>query len=237
VVVNESKVADYIKDYVGANVRGLTVLPNGVDMNRLKPRLSRVEVRSQFSTPPEAGVVFFAGRLEEVKNLPFVLEVFSNLLKTVQPAPYLWLAGEGSQRRSLEQAAATLGIEEHVRFLGAREDLPEIYSGADVFIFPSLSEGLPNVVLEAMGSGLAVVVSETAGCQDFVRHGENGIILSGFETSDYEEAVRALLRSSEQRKNIAFQATSTIKELFGVDSMARQACEIYKALLESARES
>ncbi len=118
----------------------------------------RAEVRQQLGLGDEL-VVGHVGRFNPQKNHPFLLEVFAALLKK-EPNAVLLLVGGGDDMPKVQAKAQALGIAEHVRFLGVRSDVAELMQAMDVFVFPSLYEGLGIVVVEAQASGLPCVVSE-----------------------------------------------------------------------------
>lgn len=104
-------------------------------------------------------VVGHVGKLYEVKNHTFLIDVFYELQKKQKNA-YLLLVGGGKLRQELEKKCRELGIREHVAFLGMRNDIPQLLQAMDVFVFPSLYEGMPNAVLEAQASGLPLLISD-----------------------------------------------------------------------------
>lgn len=110
-------------------------------------------------TDPSIPVVGHIGRFSEEKNHRFVLETFSLLVKEV-PEAQLVLVGDGRLREEMERLAETMGIRRQVHFLGARKDIPEIIGAFDVFLLPSLFEGLGIVVIEAQAGGVPSLVSE-----------------------------------------------------------------------------
>lgn len=105
-------------------------------------------------------VIGHIGRFENQKNHLFLLEIFTEIHK-IQPQSVLCLCGIGSLQEKIKQSAKKLGIADAVRFLGLRDDVGNILSGFDVFIFPSFYEGMPNTVLEAQASGLPCIISDT----------------------------------------------------------------------------
>ena len=135
------------------------ILNNGVDTRALafSPEKRRA-VRAELGIDDDAPVFGHVGRLTEVKNHRFLIEVFG-ALKQKMPDSRLLLVGRGELEAQLREEAARAGLEDSVLFLGVRNDIPAILSAMDVFVFPSLSEGLPCAVVEAQASGLPTLLS------------------------------------------------------------------------------
>lgn len=135
------------------------MLNNGIDVesSRYSPA-SRSSIRSELGIAENAPVFGHVGRLTPVKNHDFLLEVFSSILGEL-PDAQLILAGRGEEETRLKHKADILGIANKVHFLGIRNDVPAILSAIDVFVFPSIKEGLANAVIEAQASGARCLVS------------------------------------------------------------------------------
>ncbi len=148
------------------------VIPNGVDNRFFIPR-----------PEPKAGsgptMVLFVGRFHRQKNLPFFLEQMARLRAAAPNGWQLALVGDGEERRSMEQFVHRLGLTDITTWHGWQKDktrLLDLYQQADVVVNPSLYEGMPNVVLEAMACGLPVVASAVPGNDTLVRAGETGLL-------------------------------------------------------------
>ena len=118
----------------------------------------RADVRQQLGLSDEL-VVGHVGRFNPQKNHPFLLEIFAALLKN-EPNAVLLLVGGGEDMPKIQAKAQALGIAEHVRFLGVRSDVAELMQAMDVFVFPSLYEGLPVTMVEAQAAGLPCIISD-----------------------------------------------------------------------------
>lgn len=139
--------------------RAYTILNNAIDVHSFSFRQEvRDRVRNALQID-DALVVGHVGRFCAVKNHTFILDVFSDLLK-ICPKANLLLIGDGPLRAAMEQKAADLGIAQNIAFLGLRADIPDLLQAMDVFIFPSLYEGLPVSLIEAQAAGLPCVVSD-----------------------------------------------------------------------------
>lgn len=138
-----------------------TVVRNAINVDEYAFDEGRRErVRTVLDIAASALVVGHVGRFAPVKNHAFILETFSELLK-LRPDAVLLLAGDGELLPDTERRASELGISDSVRFLGVRSDVPDLMQAMDVFVMPSLYEGLPLVLVEAQASGLPCVISDS----------------------------------------------------------------------------
>ena len=138
-----------------------TVVPNGIDVDSFafKPNRRR-DVRESLGITDNEIVIGHVGRFQPQKNHWFVVRAFQQLHESV-PESVLLLVGDGPLREKVERKAQDFGCEDAIRFLGARDDVPDLMQAMDVFFLPSLYEGLPLVLLEAQAAGLTCVISDT----------------------------------------------------------------------------
>lgn len=121
---------------------------------------TRDDVKRELRVPAESFVVGHVGRFSEQKNHLFLVDVFAEIARR-RPDAVLMLVGKGETRTAVERRVAELGLTDRVVFAGVRSDVRRLYSAMDVFIFPSVYEGLPNVVVEAQANGLPCVISDS----------------------------------------------------------------------------
>jgi glycosyltransferase involved in cell wall biosynthesis len=132
----------------------------GVDLAPFSRICDRQAVRTALGIPPDALVLGHLGRLAKVKNQPFLLDVLSRIQEKREKV-FLLLVGDGPLRAEIEKKAVALGLRERVIIAGMRKDVPEMMSAMDLFLFPSLSEGLGLAMIEAQAAGLPCVCAET----------------------------------------------------------------------------
>jgi len=146
-------------------------IPGGVELDRFQ--------RHQRRAPGQELRLLSVARLAPQKGLEVLLEALACLPEAERSRVSLTVVGDGPLRPRLE-ALATRGLSGRVRFLGwqPRDELPSIYTSADVFVLPSLEEGMPTVVLEAMASGLPIVMTDVGGARELVQDDENGLVVT-----------------------------------------------------------
>lgn len=158
-------VADFCRFQAGFPRDKLSVIPNGIDPSVYPP--GRRLPPGRIGLPDDRRILLFIGRLHAQKAVDWLLTLAPGFLDRL-PRHDLVLAGDGPQRHELEHLAAQLGIAHRVRFLGYRDDVPDLLAAADLLVLPSRWEGMPNVVLEAMASGLPVVATRAAGVRELL---------------------------------------------------------------------
>ena len=198
------------------------VIPNGVDTDRFRPALRNNALAESLNliNRGRAGqawrVIGFAGELREKKGLHPLLGAYAQVIKQLPAA--LLIVGEvraGEDSRALEEFRQ-LHPECHIIVTGTMPagDMPAYYSVMDVFVQPSLRDGLPNALLEAMACGKAVIGTTAGGIPDILTDGVNGRIVSTNHTEDLAETIRDLLADEEQRRRLGMAACQTIRSRF-----------------------
>jgi glycosyltransferase involved in cell wall biosynthesis len=198
------------------------VIPNGVDASFFRP-CHRVVPTSQYR-------ILFAGRLHAQKNLILVLSALAALRSSTEVRVTLDVVGDGPLREELQREAQRLsltGITWHGWLQKSR--LAELYRSADVFVNPSLYEGLPNTVLEAMASGLPIVASRIGGNDALVKHGVTGLLFDLRVDTAFQAALSTLLRDRE----LGLRMGAAGRQLVVSDFSWAAAARAYVALLPS----
>lgn len=200
------------------------VIYNGIDTS---PYASDQPVRAITLGPgPVIGAV---GRLAPQKGLRNLIRVAPSILKRYPTATFAFV-GDGPERRTLESLAEHLGIGRSVRFLGVRTDIPDLLAAMDVFAMPSISEGLPMSMLEAMASGRAVVASAVGAIPQVLDDGSNGLMVLPGDLKALSASLLYCLDRPEVRVKFGAAARRTVTERFSAVAMARQYIEAYEAI-------
>lgn len=152
------------------------VIPNAVDLSRSASALTRQDARARLGLDADAFVLGTVGRLEEQKGHRFLLDALDRLRAQGLDAVLL-LVGGGREETALREQAARLALGERVRFLGMRDDLGDLFRAMDLFVMPSLWEGLSLAMLSAMAAGLPVVATNVGGVPEVLGDDERGFVL------------------------------------------------------------
>jgi glycosyltransferase involved in cell wall biosynthesis len=175
---------------------------NGIDVEPYTDcSLTREQARIRLGLPEKDAFVYAtAGRLVETKGQGVLLKAFARVYEKY-PESLLILAGEGRLESELRALAAELNIHQRVVFLGYRTDIPVVLRACDVFVLPSIAEGLPGALLEAMASGIIVIACPVGGVPEILDSPELGIMVPPSSMDELASAMERLCRMDEERKN------------------------------------
>jgi glycosyltransferase involved in cell wall biosynthesis len=178
--------------------------------------------------PPKSGfTLLFVGRLAPVKNLSFLLVAFHTALLS-RPDLRLWIVGDGSERRRLEQSAHDLNITEKVTFWGQQIDVAPFFEAADIFLMSSISEGLPLSLLQGFSAGLPAIVTNVGGMAEAVELAKAGIIVPPGKPNEMAAAILELAECSEKRARFAASARSAFNTHFSLRQMVGAYEKLYR---------
>jgi glycosyltransferase involved in cell wall biosynthesis len=209
--------------------RRLTVIPNGIALDRFHPDPSaRARVRAELGIDPGSWVVGTVGRIAVEKNQQLLLRAAAPMLG---PQRRLVVAGDGPLLGSLSELATALGIAPFVHLLGVRRDVPDVLNALDVFVLCSTTEGLPLAIPEAMATGLPVLSTNVGGIPNVIEEGATGYLVP---TGD-EEALRArlsMLRAdAELGRACGSRGRTVAVQRFSSERMQRDYIELYERVL------
>lgn len=184
----------------------IAVIPNGIDTEEFFPG-SRTGTEDTFE-------IICVSRITPRKGIRFLIMAMEGLVGKY-PHMRLSVIGEGNEKKSLENLARSLHLEKYVRFLGLIDHakLRGYYQGADVFVLPSLNEGMSNVLLEALASGLPIIATRTGGTEELVREGVNGFVIGMRSSEDIAKSLEDLAQHPVRRLQMAEASRKRALEL------------------------
>ena len=191
--------------------------------------------RAAFGLPTDKPVVIWTGRLDPVKGFEEMLAAFGRVLEE-DPA-HLVLVGDGPYRSMVEQLIHAYRLSTHVVMLGQRIDVPQLLNMADVFLFCSRTEGLPNALLEAMAAGLPIVATAVAGCRDLIKHKYTGLLASPGCFEDIATQLRTLLRDRVSARRMGFQAQAWVRAYADLRQLADRLVRFYTTICTGGMRS
>ena len=232
VLVSSPRVWQDVHTWDRVPARKLEVFPYGIRLHDLDISLDPATIRAELDL---AGFILgVVGRLEEQKGHRFLLAALPELAREI-PELHVILVGEGRQGESLRRQAEELGVGPLVRFLGTRRDLPHLLKAMDLFIQPSLWEGLPLALLMAMGAGLPVVGTQVSGISEIIEDGVNGQLVPPGDSQALAAAVAEMYRQPELRARMGKAARETVTESYSHEAMLQRLEGIYLKITEKKR--
>jgi glycosyltransferase involved in cell wall biosynthesis len=204
---------------------------SGINFYKLDRFSEPNQTRQELDIPKEFQVIVMVGRLDKQKAPNILIDAFAQVIQKC-PKTFLLIVGDGELREYLEQKASQLNILQNIKFLGSREDVPDILKIADIFALSSLWEGLGRAMTEAMLVGKPVVVPNIYGIPEIVHHNETGLLYEAGDTKKLALNLIYLLQNSQERERLGKNAQKLTRKLFDGDLMVAQIEEIYQHLLQ-----
>ena len=205
------------------------VIPNGIDPAAFAAA-DGGGVRAELGLAPDAPLVGTVGLLNAAKGHADLIDAAVAVRRDV-PGCVFVVAGEGELRGDLEARVRDRGLGDAFRLLGYRTDVPEVVAALDLFVLPSLWEGLPYVVIEAMAAGKAVVATDVNGSRDLVVDGETGALVPTGSPDRLAAAIVRLMRDADARRAYGEAGRARARESFSVDAMLDGYVRMYGELL------
>lgn len=209
--------------------REILVIPNGVDLERFEG-LSRAEARRKLELKEGSKVIIFVGILYEIKGVRYLIEAMKTIKQECSEAQLL-LVGDGIERQDLELLVHKLNLEQCVTFAGLvpNERVPEYLCASDLFVLPSLSEGFPVTVLEAMACGLPILTTYVRGLPEIINDGENGFLIEPQSSAQIAEKASFILRNDILRERMSRNNRECVRR-YDWESIGSSLEEVYSEI-------
>lgn len=233
VVVGEQLVP-FFRDRVGVAPSRLRVIRNGVDLTIYQPQVNAAAARASLGLPEGGFVVGSAGRLAPEKDLAVLVRAIDQA-RRMRDDVRLVLAGEGVERPALEQLVSSLGLTDHVRFLGWRNDVAHVVSGLDLFVLSSQNEGLPLALLEAMALGVPVASTPVGEIPLVIEDGVSGRLFPVGDSGALAAVILELASDEPRRRNLAANARAVVERQYSHGVMVDQYIDAYGLAQTAAR--
>lgn len=218
------EVAGQLCDVLRIPDRKVQVVHNGIPMSSFNSP-ANASLRARLAQAAERPIILTTARLEEQKGLRYLLEAATQL-----PEAVFVLAGEGSERSRLEAQAKELRIADRVLFLGYTENVRGLLEDCDLFVLPSLNEGLPLSILEAMAACKPVIATSISGTAEAIVNGESGLLVPPADSTALATAIRTLLSNPSLAQRLA-RAGKTRVQQFSADRMVQRIMQVYDELI------
>lgn len=202
---------NFAKNMLRINERKLLIIPNGVDLNKFSPPTisQKTIVKNKFDIPDASLVIGMVGRLWIQKNPQCLLDASLELLKSNNNI-HLVFVGDGELRNELENIVQSHQLADQIHFYGWLSDPSEILKLFDIFVLPSLWEGLPLAILEAQATGIPCIVSNIQGNNHLIHHNINGLLFESNNSVDLSDCLNVLINSASLRCELGNAGYSNI---------------------------
>jgi glycosyltransferase involved in cell wall biosynthesis len=225
-IVNSQALADHVAARFHVARERIHVVPPSIDA--VPARTDRATARARFEVPPNAFVVLWAGRLDPVKRLELVVAC-AELLS--EPLTHVLLAGDGPARRRVQDLVEHSPARQRLHLLGWQSELGPAMSAADVFLFPSRTEGMPNALLQAMAFGLPVIGSDIPALRELAGHEERILLVNEPGPEAYVTALRRLHEDDALRETLAQRAADWARTYLDPRATVRATLAAYERVL------
>lgn len=191
-----------------------------------------VQGESMTNRRPENGrlTIGVVGRLTKQKGHIYLLDAMREVVDQM-PELDCWIIGDGELRETLEEKTRGLDLSNHVRFMGKRSDVSNLLKQMDLFVLPSLWEGLPTVIMESMILGVPVLATDIPGTREMITNGQNGWLVAPGDPHQLACAMLYALRSPEDRTRMALSALQTVQQ-YSIQQIAGQYQTVYRSLIK-----
>lgn len=210
----------------------IRVIHNGIDMNKFCVSYNSVQItefKRQFGLK-DGPVIGIIARLSSVKGHKFLIEAFSKVLKE-KPAAQLFIAGSGPEEKKLIDLVNNLGIAKNVIFQPPVSDTTKPLSVMDIFVMPSIQEGLGLSIIEAMALGKPVIATDVGGISTLVKDRKTGLLVPPHDPDKLADAILNLLEDKLMRQKIGLNAKEYVRENFKLEDMASKVENVYREVL------
>ncbi len=229
IALTDGEKNDYLKFEICEKDKIVTI-HSGVDIERfLNAKVKKEEKKKTLGVNPNHPVVGTVGWLLPIKGPKPLLNAMKRIWQDYTDVELVFV-GKGELEASLKKDALNMGVSDKVKFLGWRDDVHEIMPIFDVFVLPSLNEGMGRVLVEAMAAGKPVVASCTGGIPDLVRHRANGLLVKPGSEQELATAIRELLKDPEKAK-VMGQEGKNLCWKYSIESMVEKIDSLYMDLL------
>ncbi len=207
------------------------VINNGIDQNKFNPERLYKNIRQELGIKEEAVLVLFIARFTVQKQPLALIRSFAEALKK-NANLHLVMVGDGDQKKEAIDLIEKLSIKDNITLVPFRQDVPDVLAAADIFVLPSLWEGLPIGLLEAMAMKKAIIASKVDGTSEVIQNDKNGLLIDTNNlVNDLSYALLLLSNDKELRKRLGTAAMQTINERYNAANMTRSIEAVYTKLV------
>jgi len=227
IIVNSRALKNFLLEKNVADSEKIEVIYNGIEVSENSDKRN---IFKELGLKENEKIIGTVGRLHKQKGIEYFLESAKIILPSVGFPLKFIIVGDGPERKKLESKARRLGIKNEVLFTGIREDAINLISIMDIFVLPSLWEGTPNVVLEAMLWGKPVISTEVGGVPELIENQVDGILVKPGNPVALADAVLQALKNERESIQMGIRAKEKVKKYFSIEKMVEQTERLYREM-------
>jgi glycosyltransferase involved in cell wall biosynthesis len=224
------RVAEHLRELKTVPMDKVIIVRNGIrlrDWFEPPAAASVAAVRRELQTDSQAFPIGVVGRLELQKGHPCLFHALASIQEEV-PHLRLWIVGEGTQLPVLQKLAADLQIASKITFCGVRRDMREVYAAADLVVMPSLWEGLPIALLEAMAAQRPVIATSVGGIPEVIQHEVNGLLVPPQDSQALAAAIHRCYCNRDFARRLGQSAAHAVRHDFSIERHAQKIMAVYR---------
>jgi glycosyltransferase involved in cell wall biosynthesis len=232
IAISEPVKEHLVKDFKIEDKK-IAVIHHGIDMTIYQAPSSGYQAQRKKELGLSAGpVVGIVARLSDVKGHIYLIQAMKDVLKKV-PQAQLLMVGEGKEKERLTKLTRRLGMQQNVFLINSAIDTAEVLSAMDIFVLPSLQEGLGLSLMEAMAMGLGAIGSDVGGIRSLIQDGSSGLLVKPRDAVALSAAILELLQNPDKARSLGEQARFFIRNSFSLDKMVLDTERVYSECLSA----
>ena len=220
----------YLVEHEGVNEKKIIKIYNGIDSKKFGIRQEVTLIRRELGITDDQPIIGIVARLDPIKNHACIIRAMK-IIVTSLPGAVLLIIGDGALRTELESLTANLGLQNHIKFLGARSNIGELLSVLDVFVLSSFSEGLSLTLIEACAAAKPIVATNVGGNAEIVKHECNGLLVPSDQPEVMARAILEILTDEAKASQMGEKGRKKFEEEFMLDVMLKNYEDMYESCL------
>lgn len=227
-------VSEYVRSLFiekGIKPDKVITIPSGIDIRKFDPAKSGNTFREEIGVNSSVPLIVMVAILRVRKGHYYFVHAAKKVVEEFPDARFL-IVGDGPQRTNIEHYIKELGLKDNVLMLGLREDIPRILASADLYVIPSLSEGMGQSTMEAMAMGVPVIASDVGGLPELVINDQTGILVPPKNIPALAKAIIGLLSDKGRSERLAAQAKQSVVRCYSIERTVEKTLNLYSELLQ-----
>jgi glycosyltransferase involved in cell wall biosynthesis len=228
-LANSQAVKDFYTSSLGIKPDKITVIPNGIDTDSFDAIQRDENLRKSFEIQPKDTAIICVANLHPNKGHAYLLKAFEEVFEK-QPNIHLLIVGDGEERQNLLDQIAHYSSKGNIHFLGRRSDVPQLLKISDIFVLPTLFEGMSNALMEAMGAGLPAIATDIPENRILIKDQKTGLLTLRKSAHDLVRLIEDLLQNKGKRGSIGREAKLFIQENFSLHATVAKTSAFLKSI-------